>query len=323
MTCRGVNRHACKSYEKVFFRSADVLLVQSNIAKTRAFNKRKAISFMQTQASDGAINLTYTAIQWVEAHFISMVGAVLVLIVGWALARWLSRWADRALSKSDRFDQAVADFLSSLIKYALYALVIATVLAQFGVATTSILAVLGSMGLAIGLALQGTLSNVASGLMILSQRPFRIGEAISAGSISGKVQEIGLFTTELKQFDGLFVLVPNSELWNQPIVNLSRHPVRRFELAIGIGYNDSMEQARSELLALAAADERVLKDPEPVAFVSSLDDSSVGIGLRVWCETSEYASLGWALTEAAKNRFDEVGISIPFPQREVTTKAVG
>ncbi|MGE5953097.1 MAG: mechanosensitive ion channel family protein, partial [Qipengyuania vulgaris] len=115
--------------------------------------------------------------------------------------------------------------------------------------------------------------------------------------------------------------VPNSELWNQAIVNFHRHPIRRFELIVGIAYSDSMEKAREELLALAGADERVLDDPEPVAFVASLDDSSVGIGLRVWCTTGDYLAVSWDLTEKAKARFDEVGISIPFPQREVIQRA--
>ena len=205
-----------------------------------------------------------------------------------------------------------------MVKYALWAVVLVTVLSQFGVETTSIIAALGGMALAIGLALQGTLSNVASGVMILVQRPFVVGEAISVDKFTATVQRIGLFTTELKQFDGLFVMVPNSELWNQPIINLHRHPTRRIELIVGIGYDDSMKQAREVLLSLADDDERVLGDPAPQAFVASLDDSSVGVGLRVWCATSDYMQLQWDLTEAAKAKFDEVGLSIPFPQREVT-----
>jgi small conductance mechanosensitive channel len=169
--------------------------------------------------------------------------------------------------------------------------------------------------------LQGTLSNVASGVMILVQKPFRVGEGITVGGITAVVQDIGLFTTELKQFDGLFVMIPNSELWNQPIVNFNRHPTRRFELIVGIGYDDSMQEAREELLKLAEADERVLPEPAPAAYVASLDDSSVGIGLRVWCATGDYLGLSWDLTEQAKARFDAKGISIPFPQREITTKA--
>ena len=276
---------------------------------------------MQTDKAVSAMSIPEQALLWLRLNMMDIVGAFAVLIFGLLAAKLVSSWVERALARSDRFDVTVANFLSNLVKYALWALVIVTVLTQFGVETTSILAALGGMALAVGLALQGTLSNVASGVMILVQRPFKIGEAISAGSVTGTVQQIGLFTTELKQFDGLFVMVPNSELWNQAIVNFHRHPIRRFELIVGIGYSDSMEQARTELLALAAADERVLDDPEPVAFVASLDDSSVGIGLRVWCTTGDFVAVSWDLTERAKARFDDVGISIPFPQREVTQRA--
>lgn len=276
---------------------------------------------MQTDKAVSTLTIPEQVLVWLRLHMMEIAGAFAVLIIGLIVAKVLSRLVERALTRSPRFDPTVATFLSNLVKYALWALVIVTVLTQFGVETTSILAALGGMALAVGLALQGTLSNVAAGVMILVQRPFKVGEAISAGSVTGTVQQIGLFTTELKQFDGLFVMVPNSELWNQAIVNFHRHPIRRFELVVGIGYNDSMEQARKELLTMATADERVLADPEPVAFVASLDDSSVGIGLRVWCATGEYLGLGWDLTEKVKARFDDVGISIPFPQREVTQRA--
>ena len=276
---------------------------------------------MTTDQTVSALTVPEQILLWLRLNMMDIAGAFAVLVIGLIVAKIVSRWVESALTKSPRFEPTVANFLSNLVKYALWALVLITVLGQFGVETTSILAALGGMALAIGLALQGTLSNVASGVMILVQKPFKVGEAINAGSITGVVQQIGLFTTELKQFDGLFVMVPNSELWNQAIVNFHRHPVRRFELVVGIGYGDSMEQAREELLALAAADERVLDDPEPQAFVNSLDDSSVGIGLRVWCSTADFVAVGWDLTAAAKARFDDVGISIPFPQREVTQRA--
>ncbi|MEE4154527.1 MAG: mechanosensitive ion channel domain-containing protein [Erythrobacter sp.] len=269
-----------------------------------------------------ALTLAETAFLWLRANLMEIIGAFAVLIIGLFIAGILQRAVSRALQRSDRFDQTVARFLSNVVKYALWVVVLVTVLTQFGVETTSILAALSGVALAIGLALQGTLSNVASGVMILVQKPFKVGEAINVGAITGVVQDITLFTTELKQFDGLFVMIPNAELWNKPIVNYNRHPVRRFDLVIGIGYGDSMEKARGELLALAQSDERVLDDPAPAAFVNSLDDSSVGIGLRVWCKTSDYLALTWDLTEKAKARFDEVGLSIPFPQREVTTRVI-
>lgn len=275
---------------------------------------------MTTGKSIAALTITDQIWLWLRLNMMDIAGAFAVLVIGLLLAGFISTWVERAMTRSPRFEPTVANFLSNLVKYALWALVLVTVLAQFGVETTSILAALGGMALAIGLALQGTLSNVASGVMILVQKPFKVGEAINAGSVMGTVQQIGLFTTELKQPDGLFVMVPNTELWNQAIVNLHRHPTRRFELIVGIGYGDSMDEARKELMALAEADARVLEDPAPLAFVNSLDDSSVGIGLRVWCNTADYLALSWDLTEAVKGRFDEVGISIPFPQREVTQK---
>ena len=272
-------------------------------------------------ASGVDLSFAQSIVEWLQANIMQIIGAIAVLVIGLLVASLLSRAAERALTKSSRFEPTVANFLSNIVKYALWAVVLVTVLSQFGVETTSIIAALGGMALAIGLALQGTLSNVAAGVMILVQRPFVVGEAITVDRFTAVVQRIGLFTTELKQFDGLFVMVPNSELWNQPIINLNRHPTRRVELVVGIGYEDSMKEAREALLALAAADERVLGDPEPQAFVASLDDSSVGVGLRVWCATSDYMGLTWDLTEAAKAKFDEAGITIPYPQREITQKA--
>lgn len=262
-------------------------------------------------------DLAAQALIWLRESLPHFAGAVAVSVIGVVLARLLSKGADRALTRSDRIEPTVARFLSNIIKYALWVVVIITVLTQFGVQTTSIIAALGGLALAVGLALQGTLSNVAAGVMILIQRPFRVGEMITAGIVSGDVISIGLFTTEVLQPDGVYVMVPNNELWNKPIVNFSRMPTRRFELLIGIGYSDSIDQARKELLALADSDQRVLAEPEPIVFVSALADSAVTIGLRVWCKTEDYLGLSWALTEAAKVRFAEVGITIPFPQREV------
>ena len=276
---------------------------------------------MTTDQTISALTIPEQIWLWLRLHMMDIAGAFAVLVIGLLLAGIISRWVDRAMTRSSRFEPTVANFLSSLVKYALWALVLVTVLGQFGVQTTSILAALGGMALAVGLALQGTLSNVASGVMILVQKPFKVGEAINAGSVTGTVQQIGLFTTELKQFDGLFVMVPNSELWNQAIVNYNRHPTRRLELVVGIAYGDSMARAKEELLKLALTDDRVLDDPEPVTFVSSLDDSSVGIGMRVWCSTPDYLGLSWDMTEAVKARFDDVGISIPFPQREIVQRA--
>lgn len=268
--------------------------------------------------------LTYAeqGLIWVRMNIMDIAGGIAVLVIGLFIGSLISRWVLRGLTHASSMDISIARIIAKAAKYGIWAVVLLTVLSQFGVETTSIIAALGGLALAVGLALQGSLSNVASGVLIMTQRPFRVGETISVGAIIATVEEIGLFTTQLKQPDGLFVMMPNNEIWNQPITNFSRHPTRRFELIVGIGYDDNMQEARESLLALAAADERVLDDPEPIAFVASLDDSSVGIGLRVWCNTPDYLGLSWDLTEAAKTTFDEKGISIPFPQRVVTTMAV-
>ena len=272
---------------------------------------------MKLDTDIAALTIPETIFVWFKMNLMNIAGAIAVLVIGLFLAGVISRAVGRALNKADRLDRSVASLLASLLKYALWAVVLVTVLTQFGVETTSIIAALGGIALAIGLALQGTLSNVASGVMILLQKPYRVGEAIQVGDITATVESISLFTTELKQFDGLFVMIPNNELWNKPIINFNRNPVRRFELLIGISYSDNMDTAKKELLALAASDERVLDDPAPVVFINSLDDSSVGVGLRVWCATDDYLGMTWDLTEKAKSKFDEVGITIPFPQREV------
>ncbi len=257
------------------------------------------------------INFATEAWLWLKGNLAYLTGAVAVLVIGVILARLLSRWADRALTSNTRIEPTVAKFLSNIIKYALWVVVGITVLTQFGVQTTSIIAALGGLALAVGLALQGTLSNVAAGVMILIQRPFRVGEYITAGPVAGTVQAIGLFTTEVLQLDGLYVMVPNNELWNKAVVNHSRMPTRRFELVVNIGYEDDLKAARAAMLELATADARVLAQPAPVAFVAALADNSVRVGLRVWCNTGDYLALSWALNEGVKLKFDALGISIP------------
>jgi len=256
------------------------------------------------------IDMATRAWQWLMDSIPQIAGAIAVLVIGVLLARLLSRGADRALTRSGRIEPTVAKFLSNIIKYALWVVVAVTVLTQFGVQTTSIIAALGGLALAVGLALQGTLSNVAAGVMILIQRPFRVGEYITAGTVAGTVQSIGLFTTEMLQLDGLYVMVPNNELWNKAVVNASRMPTRRFELIVPIAYDDDLAAAKAAMLELALADPRVLAEPAPVAFVASLGDNAVRVGLRVWCVASDHLGVTWTLNEQVKLKFDELGLHV-------------
>ena len=256
------------------------------------------------------LDMATRAWAWLIDSIPQIAGAFVVLMIGAGLARLLSKGADRALTRSGRIEPTVAKFLSNIIKYALWVVVAVTVLTQFGVQTTSIIAALGGLALAVGLALQGTLSNVAAGVMILIQRPFRVGELITAGTVSGTVQSIGLFTTELLQLDGLYVMVPNNELWNKAVVNSSRMPTRRFELIVPIAYEDDLKAAKAAMLELALADQRVLAEPAPVTFVASLGDNAVRVGLRVWCLAHDHLGLSWTLNEQVKLKFDALGMTM-------------
>ena len=273
------------------------------------FTTANAISALET----GAAALSALAVQYA----FSVIGAVFILIAGCIVAGVIERWIYAGLGSWRGFDETLRKFLSKTARYAVLALVLVTVLAQFGVQTASIIAALGAAGLAIGLALQGTLQNVAAGIMLLVLRPFKVGEFVEAGSTAGVVQEIGLFATEFKTVDGLFVLAPNSDLWSQPVKNFTRNPVRRFDLAIGIGYEDDIGEAVRIYEDLAANDTRVLSAPEPEIFVSALGDSAVEVTCRYWTNASDYWKTSRELTRKAKERFDEAGLSIPFPQTDI------
>ncbi|MFN3548922.1 MAG: mechanosensitive ion channel family protein [Mesorhizobium sp.] len=281
---------------------------------------------METSAGDMVIAARTAweqASALVVTYSFSLVGAVIVLIVGYILSGVLQRSTYSALGQFRGFDETLRKFFSRIVRYAVLIIVGVTVLAQFGVQTASIIAALGAIGLAIGLALQGTLQNIAAGIMLLVLRPFRVGEFINAGSVMGTVQEIGLFATELKTFDGLFVMAPNSELWNSPVTNFSRNPQRMTEIAIGIGYGDDIALALRTFADLAAADERILADPAPNCFVSELGDSAVIVAIRYWTKSPDWFQTKLDFTRNAKLAFDEKGISIPYPQRDLHIIATG
>ena len=255
--------------------------------------------------------------QLAVAYSFSIVGAIILLIAGYVVAGVAERWAYAGLGKFRGFDETLRRFFSKAARYAVLILVGITVLAQFGVQTASIIAALGAAGLAIGLALQGTLQNIAAGIMLLVLKPFRVGEYVEAGDVAGTIEEIGLFATQVKRIDGLFILAPNSELWNTPVTNYTRNPLRRYDLTIGIGYGDDIDLAQETLAGLAEGDARVLEDPAPATFVIELGDSAVGITLRYWTATPDWWQTRLDLTKAAKQAFDQKGISIPFPQQDV------
>ena len=248
---------------------------------------------------------------------LELAGALAILVVGWIVAGWIHRRLLKVLDRTPRVDKTLRPVIASIVRYVILIFVVIAVLAQFGVQTTSIIAVLGAAGLAVGLALQGTLQNIAAGFMLLFLRPFQIGDYINAEGVEGTVLEIGLFVTEMKTFNGMYLAVPHSRLWGSTILSYTRHPTRRTDLTVGIGYGDDIDKAQTVLMELLTSEPRILDDPAPQIFVKELADSSVNLTLRAWSATADSWTLGFDLTKAIKQRLDAEGISIPFPQRDV------
>jgi len=248
---------------------------------------------------------------------LSVVGAVAILIIGLIVAKWLGKKVERSLNRSKRFDDTVTPLIAKVVRITVIAVTILAVLNQFGVQTASLIAVFGTVGLAIGLALQGALSNIASGILLLVLRPFNVGDTVDIGSTSGVVDEIGLFVTEMHTFDNVGITMPNSKVWGNEIRNYSRNDVRRIDMEFGIAYDDDMDKAMGVVKEVLDADERVLADPEPLIAISALGDSAVNIRVRPWTQTSNVWPLRYAITKRIKERFDEEDISFPFPQRDV------
>jgi small conductance mechanosensitive channel len=257
----------------------------------------------------------------VTTYGLSVVGAIVILIVGFVIAGWVKKSVNSALSRLQRVDETLRGFFSSLAYYAVVVFTIIAVLSQFGVETTSFIAVLGAAGLAIGLALQGTLSNVAAGVMLLLFRPFKVGDYVEGGGLSGTVKSISLFVTELATPDNVQIIAPNAQLWGSAIKNYSFHATRRVDIAIGIAYEDDVEKALDAIIDESKKDSRVMADPAPMAAVTDLGDSSVNFTLRVWCNAADFWGLKFDLTKNLKKRMDAEGITIPYPQRTVHTVA--
>ena len=256
------------------------------------------------------------------SYSFSVLGAIILVVVGYVIAGLVERGIRRALNGIRGFDATLSQFFSTIARYAVLALVLVMVLGQFGVQTASIIAAIGAIGLAIGLALQGTLQNIAAGIMLLVLRPFRVGEYVQVGEVAGTVEDIGLFASRLRTADGVYLLAPNSTLWNQPVLNFSRNAARRTDIKIGIGYEDDIALALQTLLDLARQEPRVKDNPAPEAFVGALGASTVDVTLRYWTTTADNFATNVELTRAAKLAFDDKGISIPFPQQVVTYREV-
>ncbi len=263
-------------------------------------------------------------IEKAAAFGLSLISAVVLLIAGYIIAGWAARTLRARLGEAERFDATLIPVLAQVARYVILGFTLVLVLAQFGVQTASLIAVIGAAGLAIGLALQGTLRNVAAGLMLLILRPFQVGDWIEAAGRSGAAEEIGLFMTKLRDFEGLFIAVPNAKIWADTIVNHTRNPYRRLVLTAGISYDDDIDQAREALMAMVKSDDRVLEEPEPpVVLVSSYGESAVNLQIRAWTKNEAYWAARFDLTRAIKYALDEARITIPYPHRQVVISANG
>jgi small conductance mechanosensitive channel len=255
-------------------------------------------------------------IRLVREYGWNVVKAGAILFIGIKVINMLVRGMSLVMDKRE-FDPSLKPFLRSLVRNLLTVVVVITSLNALGVEMTSFIALLGAAGLAVGLSLQGTLQNFAGGVVLLTLRPFKVGDFIDSGGLSGKVKEIRIFNTILTTPDNKRITVPNGQLSNNAITNFTAEETRRVDLVFGISYSDDMAQAKNIILQVLEADPRILKDPAPVVAVSALADSSVNLITRPWVKTEDYWAVYWDTTEGVKAAFDAQGVSIPFPQRDV------
>lgn len=262
-------------------------------------------------------------VQWINDNQDMLIGfsikfviAIAILIIGKIVANTVTGVMTKNMRKR-QVDGAVISFVGAILKTVIFIAAIMMALSHVGVETTSFIAILGAAGLAIGLALQGSLSNIASGVLLIMFRPIRAGEYVDAGGVSGTVEQINIFQTILKTPDHKVIFVPNSEIIGGPITNYNREELRRIDLVIGVSYSANLQHTKKVLMDVITSDERVLKDPQPVVTVTNLGNSSVDFNVRPWTKNEDYWPTRWDLLERIKDRLDEESIGIPFPQMDV------
>lgn len=256
------------------------------------------------------------ALNWLWEIIPSIVTAILILILGLWVVRFINKMVRRFFQKKD-YDPALETFLQSFISIALKLLLFVLVITQLGVKSSSLVAIVGAAGLAVGLALQGSLANFAGGVLILLFKPFRVGDFISAQGVDGTVREITIFTTKLSTFGNQIAIVPNGQLSNNNIINYSAEETRRDKIAVGIGYSSNIKKAKDILLDICNKHDTILKEPAPEVYVDELADSSVNLTLRFWARNEHFWAAHFHVMEELKKRFDAENIEIPFPQRVI------
>ena len=271
----------------------------NNIAA--GFDWNQILDFMKTQGVDLAINVAI---------------AIVIFYVGKLVVGLLVRGMRKVMRRQE-VDKTLETFVSNLVRMVLMVVVIIAAIGQIGIQTTSFIAIFGAAGLAVGLALQGSLSNFASGVLIVMFRPYKVGDFVEAAGIAGVVEQVQILTTVLRTGDNKQIIVPNGQIMDSIITNYSAKETRRVDMVVGVSYDDDLDKVRATIEELIAADERILSDPAPTIAVSELADSSVNFVVRPWVNTADYWGVMFDLTEAIKKRFDKEGISFPFPQQDV------
>ncbi|MEO0396188.1 MAG: mechanosensitive ion channel domain-containing protein [Cyanobacteria bacterium P01_A01_bin.137] len=242
--------------------------------------------------------------------------AIALFFVGRWVAQFLRRFVKKSLGKT-RIDRTLVAFASNMSYYVIMAFVLLAILGRLGIETTSLIALIGAAGLAIGLSLQGSLANFAAGILLIIFRPFRVGDWIEVSGISGYVEDIELLTTMLRTLDSRTVIIPNRKLTDDNIINYSTVGVLRLDLVVGVAYDSDLKQVKTVIRQVLSEDERILLEPSPTVGVLELADSSINMAVRPWVKTADYMTVSLSVYEAIKTRFDEVGIEIPFPQRDL------
>lgn len=272
------------------------------------------------------VKLPDMGVDWVElwnqvqttgvSFLIDAAIAIVIFFVGRIIAKIVSGGV-RKLMHAQEVDQILESFVGNLVYWMLMTFVIIAAISQLGIQTTSLIAIMGAAGLAIGLALQGSLANFAAGVLIVMFRPYRMGDFVEAAGIAGVVVQVQILTTVLKTGDNKQIVVPNGQIMASIITNFSANDTRRIDMVVGVSYDDDIDKVRATIKDLINADDRILKDPECLIAVAELADSSVNFNVRPWVKTADYWGVKYDFTEAVKKRFDKEGISFPFPQQDV------
>lgn len=278
-------------------------------------------SMLTTEIWQGKSLADLLTLQFLAGAAGSLLGAVAIILLGWIVSAWLQRRVSNLGRKNKHLDEMLFDFLASIVRYVVLGFTLLFVLNTFGVQTTSVVAVIGAAGLAIGLALQGTLSNVAAGVMLILFRPIKIGDFVEVADEMGTVKQINLNFTELADLSNVQVIVPNSKVWGNVITNFSTNDKRRAEWTFGVGYGANLKDAENIIRDTIMADARALGDPAPFIQVTNLGDSSVDFLVRVWCNASDYFAFRADMTRQVKEALDAGGVDIPFPTRTMIQAA--